>query len=239
MARKKKEEAQKTRQLLIEAAIGQFATRGVANTTLTDIADAAQVTRGAVYWHFSSKAEIFNAIWEQQLPLREIISDRLSLTENDDPLLMLREQFITGLQYIAHEPRMCALLQILYHKCEFNSEMIAECEIRKRIGFNYDYLRATLEKCVSHNVISPQLNIDLTLIVIHGFFSGIIKNWLMNSDSFNLYQQAPALVDNILATLPVIRMTPHNGIQAPAPGNISPCAQSDSIVCALTGLPNR
>lgn len=64
MARKKNEEAQQTRQQLIEAAIGQFATRGVANTTLTDIADAANVTRGAIYWHFTSKAEIFNAIWE-------------------------------------------------------------------------------------------------------------------------------------------------------------------------------
>lgn len=101
MARKKKEEAQKTRQQLIEAAIGLFATRGVANTTLTDIADAAQLTRGAVYWHFSSKAEIFNAIWEQQLPLREMIRDRLILSEKDDPLLMLREQFIVALQYIA------------------------------------------------------------------------------------------------------------------------------------------
>lgn len=46
MARKKKEEAQKTRQQLIEAAIRLFATRGVASTTLTDIADAAQPTRG-------------------------------------------------------------------------------------------------------------------------------------------------------------------------------------------------
>lgn len=46
MARKKKEEAQKTRQQLIEAAIGLFATRGVSSTTLTDIADAAQLTRG-------------------------------------------------------------------------------------------------------------------------------------------------------------------------------------------------
>jgi TetR/AcrR family transcriptional regulator, acrEF/envCD operon repressor len=137
MARKKKEEAQKTRQQLIEAAIEQFATRGVANTTLTDIADAAKVTRGAVYWHFCSKSQLFNAIWEQQLPLREIIRDRLSLSENDDPLLILREQFITALQYIAREPRQFALLQILYHKCEFNSDMIAECEIRKRIGFNY------------------------------------------------------------------------------------------------------
>ncbi|WP_368540619.1 acrEF/envCD operon transcriptional regulator [Enterobacter soli] len=208
MARKKKEEAQKTRQQLIEAAIGQFATRGVANTTLTDIADAARVTRGAIYWHFSSKSEIFNAIWEQQIPLREIIRDRLSLSDDVDPLLMLREQFIASLQYIARDPRQCALLQILYHKCEFNSDMISECEIRNRIGINYDYLRGTLKQCISRKVISPSVNIELALIVFHGFFSGVIKNWLMNSDSFNLYQQAPALVDNILATLQGSRMPP-------------------------------
>lgn len=239
MARKKKEEAQQTRQQLIEAAIGQFATRGVANTTLTDIADAANVTRGAIYWHFTSKAEIFNAIWEQQLPLRDIILDRLSLSEGDDPLLILREQFITALQYIAREPRQCALLQILYHKCEFSSDMISERDIRKRIGFNYDTLRASLEACISRNIISPKVNVDLTLIVFHGFFSGIIKNWLMNNESFNLYQQAPALVDSILATLPVIRVSRHDDDYSPAPGSISPRAQSASMVCALTGLPNR
>ncbi|KAA5944662.1 acrEF/envCD operon transcriptional regulator [Enterobacter cloacae] len=239
MARKKKAEAQQTRQQLIEAAIAQFATRGVTNTTLTDIADAAKVTRGAVYWHFTSKTEIFNAIWEQQLPLRDLIRDRLSLSEKDDPLLMLREQFITALQYIAHEPRQWALLQILYHKCEFTSDMVSEYEIRKRIGFNNDFLRATLERCISRSIISSQVNVDLTLIVFHGFFSGIIKNWLMNNDSFNLYQQAPALVDNILATLPVMRVSPREEAYDSVSGNISPCSQSASMVCALTGFPNK
>ena len=208
MARKKKEEAQKTRQQLIEAAIGQFATRGVANTTLTDIADAANVTRGAIYWHFTSKSEIFNAIWEQQLPLREMIRDRLILSEKDDPLLMLREQFIVALQYIASEPRQYALLQILYHKCEFHDDVISECEIRKRIGLNDNYLRRTLRQCVARSIISSQTNIELALIVFHAFFSGVIKNWLMDNTRFNLYKQAPALVDNILATLHITRVAP-------------------------------
>ncbi|EHF5011995.1 acrEF/envCD operon transcriptional regulator, partial [Enterobacter hormaechei] len=42
----------------------------------------------------------------------------------------------------------------------------------------------------------------------HAFFSGVIKNWLMDSNSFNLYKQAPALVDNILATLNITRVAP-------------------------------
>jgi TetR/AcrR family transcriptional repressor of acrEF/envCD operon len=97
--------------------------------------------------------------------------------------------------------------------------MISEREIRKRIGFNYDTLHAG--GLYFTNIISPQVNVDLTLIVFHGFFSGIIKNWLMNNDSFNLYQQAPALVDSILATLPVIRVSPHDDAYSSAPGNIS------------------
>ncbi|WP_162552118.1 TetR family transcriptional regulator, partial [Klebsiella pneumoniae] len=79
MARKTREEAQRTRQLLIESAIQQFALRGVTNTTLTDIADAAGVTRGAGYWHFASKTELFNGMWEQQPPPRDLIQPRQAI----------------------------------------------------------------------------------------------------------------------------------------------------------------
>ncbi|MEB6380674.1 acrEF/envCD operon transcriptional regulator [Leclercia adecarboxylata] len=203
MARKTKAEAQKTRQLLIEAAIEQFAARGVANTTLTDIADAACLTRGAVYWHFTSKAEIFNAIWQEQRPLREIIRGQLTQAEESDPLLILREQFVTALQYIARDRRQRTLLQILYHKCEFDQGMISENHIRERIGFNYENVREMLQKCIVLGSVSAQINIDTTLIVFHGFFCGLIKNWLMSPERLDLYRQAPELVDNILSTLPV------------------------------------
>ncbi|EDQ7095031.1 acrEF/envCD operon transcriptional regulator, partial [Salmonella enterica subsp. arizonae] len=32
-------------------------------------------------------------------------------------------------------------------------------------------------------------------------FSGIVKNWLMSPASYDLYKQAPALVDNVLKML--------------------------------------
>ncbi|MGO3911735.1 acrEF/envCD operon transcriptional regulator [Huaxiibacter chinensis] len=208
MVRKTKADAYKTRQLLIETAITQFALRGVASTTLTDIAQAAGLTRGAVYWHFTCKSALFNAIWREQLPLGELIKDRLVLQPHDDPLQMLREKFITALQYIARDPRQRSLMQILYHKCEFDNDMISEHDIRQRIGFNYENVRLILKKCLSQGVISPAIDIDLALVVFHAFFSGIIKNWLMYNESFDLYSQAPALVDNILATLQLQRISP-------------------------------
>ena len=201
MARRTKEDALRTRQLLIESAIQQFAQRGVANTTLTDIADAAGVTRGAVYWHFSSKAELFNAMWQQQPPLRELLPHLQRERDNQDPLTGLRDKFITGLQYIAENPRQQALLQILYHKCEFTSDMLSENEIRQRIGFNYVIIRDVLQRCVRNRLLPAETNIELTLIILHGAFTGIIKNWLMDPEQFNLYQQAPLLVDNIMSAL--------------------------------------
>lgn len=89
MPRRTKEDALKTRQLLIESAIQQFALRGVTSTTLADIADAAGVTRGAVYWHFASKADLFNEMWQQQLPLRDLLQHEFNLKDDQDPLTTL------------------------------------------------------------------------------------------------------------------------------------------------------
>ncbi|QMI03709.1 acrEF/envCD operon transcriptional regulator [Citrobacter sp. RHB25-C09] len=201
MAKKTKADALKTRQHLIETAIMQFATKGVGNTTLNDIADAAQVTRGAIYWHFENKTQLFNEVWLQQPPLGDLINDRLSSDTHDNPLLQLREKLIVGLQYIATVPRQQALLQILYHKCEFNDEMLSKREIREKMGFSQLTLRHVLQTCMNKGLVSRTLDLEVILIVIHGSFSGIVKNWLMNPASFDLFSQAPALVDNVLRML--------------------------------------
>ena len=49
MVRRTKEEAQETRSQILEAAEKAFYERGVARTTLADIATLAGVTRGAIY----------------------------------------------------------------------------------------------------------------------------------------------------------------------------------------------
>lgn len=201
MPRRTKEDALKTRQLLIESAIQQFALRGVTSTTLADIAEAAGVTRGAVYWHFSSKAELFNEMWQQQLPLRDLVQYEFIPTEGNDPLSKLREKFIIGLQYIANNPRQRALMQILYQKCEFASDMMPEAEIRNKIGFSYPIIRGVLQCCIRNGLLPPETNVEISLIVLHSAFIGIIKNWLLEPGKFDLYHQAPALVDNIMSVL--------------------------------------
>jgi TetR/AcrR family transcriptional repressor of acrEF/envCD operon len=198
MARKTKEEALKTRQQLIEMAIILFAEYGFSNTTLNDIADAAQVTRGAIYWHFENKVQLFNEIWQQQPALGDLIDSQLSGHWDENPLMQMREKLIIGLQYIASNPRQRALMQILYHKCEFYEDMLSETYIREKIGFNHNHMRELLVRAIACGQASHTLDLDVILVILHGCFSGIIKNWLMKMSSYDLFQQAPLLVDNTL-----------------------------------------
>ena len=70
MVRRTKQEALATRHSLLDSAELLFQAQGVSRTSLQDIAQAAGATRGAIYWHFKDKADLFNAMMERvTLPL--------------------------------------------------------------------------------------------------------------------------------------------------------------------------
>ncbi|MDV7394715.1 TetR family transcriptional regulator, partial [Arthrospira platensis SPKY1] len=62
MVRKTKEEAWETRQRILDAAEQVFQRQGVSRTSLSHIAAEAGVTRGAIYWHFKNKVDLYDAM---------------------------------------------------------------------------------------------------------------------------------------------------------------------------------
>jgi len=64
MARKTREESEQTRQDILNVALDLFHARGYARTTLEQIARGAGVTRGAIYWHFKDKVDLFLGLKE-------------------------------------------------------------------------------------------------------------------------------------------------------------------------------
>lgn len=63
---RREQHSEATRAALLETATALFAERGYAATALEDVASATQVTRGAVYHHFASKAVLFEAVVADQ-----------------------------------------------------------------------------------------------------------------------------------------------------------------------------
>ena len=88
--RRTKEESEKTREDLLNAAVRIFSEKGVARSTLDEIAKAAGVTRGAVYWHFENKTQIFEALHERlHRPFVDMILEDLE-KDHPEPMVQLR-----------------------------------------------------------------------------------------------------------------------------------------------------
>lgn len=67
MARKSKEDAEKTRTRILASALALFAKKGYEHTTFTDIAARLKLTKGAVYWHFESKEALLKELVRKAL----------------------------------------------------------------------------------------------------------------------------------------------------------------------------
>lgn len=129
MVRRTKEEAQETRAQIIEAAEKAFYKRGVARTTLADIAELAGVTRGAIYWHFNNKAELVQALLDSLHETHDHLA-RASESEDElDPLGCIRTLLLQVLNDLVLDARTRRINEILHHKCEFTDDM---CEIRQQ-----------------------------------------------------------------------------------------------------------
>lgn len=202
MARNTKQQAQATRQQIIDAAIREFSIHGVSATSLNDIANAAGVTRGAIYWHFKNKTDIFNAIWACMESKISELELEYQTKFPDDPLRILRELLIFILVATVIDPQRRVLLEILYHKCEFVGEMRALGERRKLMYLeSYARIERVLQHCVFREQLPANLDTLRSTIALRSYITGIMESWLFTPDRFDLQQQAIPLVDNVIAML--------------------------------------
>jgi len=124
MARKTKAEAAKTRQAIIDAAREVFHARGVARTSLDEVATAAGVTRGAVYWHFHNKVDLFFAVRDQlPLPLVDGVDAGLMPASPADPLGSIERALAAVLEKLAATPALKRAHQLVAFRCEYVAEL--------------------------------------------------------------------------------------------------------------------
>ena len=107
---KKAQQAAATREELLAQSLALFAKRGVSNTSLDDVATAAGVTKGAIYWHFRNKDELFQAILDR---IRSRWHDRVlaPVTKASNPRVRLERLFDGYAQLFDETPEICLSLQ--------------------------------------------------------------------------------------------------------------------------------
>lgn len=202
MARCTKEEALETRSRILDAAENVFHAQGVSRTSLADVAQAADLTRGAIYWHFKNKSDLFDAMCERvRLPMEAMMATTADQRETD-PLGRLRMTCVFALQDSAHNPQSRKVLDIVFHKCEW-VDAADPILVRQHECFlnGITNIERTLTNAIAIGQLPPNLDTRLSAILFHAMLSGLLDNWLFLPSSFDLAVEAEKLVDACIATL--------------------------------------
>ncbi len=202
MARRTKEEALKTREAILDAAVQVFLVRGVSRTTLANIAKKAGVTRGAIYWHFKNKEDLLSALWGQLLLPFEPIKQAIGNPDEPDPLGKLQQTHIAFFKSLKENPRLLQLYQIMFSKCE-TVENTGTLHLY-RVNCHIEGQR-NIEKILRNAIIQGQLptnlNVRLGSIATISFIDGLITNWIMFPDLLDVEQEIPTILNRLIQML--------------------------------------
>ena len=206
MARRTKEEALATRDLILDTAERVFQRRGVSRTSLQEIAQQAGLTRGAIYWHFQNKADVFDAMLQRvTLPMVAKLNGQ-SKCGLQDPLQHLRQNIVEVFHQIVHNLQVRRVFDIASHQVEYADELQA---VRDRhISGRAEHV-ADLERMLAQAVACGQLAAGTptrgAAEGLHALLDGLMSNWLLDPKAFDLEVVGAQALDAYLAGLALPR----------------------------------
>lgn len=207
MARKSREEAAATRESILDAAEHVFASLGLAGATLHDIALAAGVTRGAIYWHFQDKAAVVEAFMGERasLPL-DVGRYPAEPGSPPDPLEALHAYVLAALRRTSNDERLQRICHIAMSNVALGGH--GEAVQRRwheilRDWLAYAQVRLTLAG--EAGLLAPGVAPGAMALTIWAMVDGLVRTWMLMERRFDLVAQGESTLDAYIAGLRAAR----------------------------------
>jgi AcrR family transcriptional regulator len=169
------------REELLEAAVEVFARRGFREASVGEIAQRAGYSKGAIYWHFAGKDDLFFALLEERIdqPMREMIELLQSAPPEQDMAPEASKRFVEVLR----GQRATLLLD---H--EYWSQAVRDPALRARYAKRQAQLRSALGRALAtrlEHLGAPPLQpwAEEMATAIMGLAAGLAQEKLIDPDA--------------------------------------------------------
>ena len=198
--RRTKEDAAKTRQSLIDAALKLFGQRGYSGTTLRLIAEEAGCSRGPIYWHFANKEELFEEILAySQAPLEQLVAMHHDSTDPERAADAFSRQW---LRLLLDDSYYRQSFEIFLNKTEFTEAVSQSLERERALTAS---LISTFASWVSRyrkrENVQASSAVDTVALSMYGYLMGITQSWLFDSGITDLDNNLDFFVGEFLRLL--------------------------------------
>jgi TetR/AcrR family transcriptional regulator, acrAB operon repressor len=180
--RRTKEEAEATREAILEAAERLFVEKGADQVSLEEVAQAANFTRGAVHWHFQNKQGLLLALVDRiGLPFQRL-ADEVEIRPILDPLDGLVAIITRRMRELQTSP-----LQRKFRKELFSFAIIHAPEHQLAAD---RHLRDSIKKIFglakARGRLVPEWEPDLAGLAFYAILRGLINDWMLGEADFDL-----------------------------------------------------
>jgi TetR/AcrR family transcriptional regulator, acrAB operon repressor len=204
MPRRTKDEAQVTRQQLLDAALTVFSAKGYSATRLEDIAAEAGVTRGAIYHHFGGKVELYDQLMQEITSEVDPLIEQ-AITEGQGALDTLRRIFVIPLEYAASNARYRQAAELMFFKTEAIPEMDGAMH-QKTEGIEQftQRLTAIVERGMAAGEIRREIDARDAAVALGSLQNGLLALWMMGDTLIDLKNRAGKIADIFLRGIAVL-----------------------------------
>jgi TetR/AcrR family acrAB operon transcriptional repressor len=191
-----------TREDIIIACLQLFARRGFHNTSISDIANSAGITKGAIYWHFENKEALFAAILDkmrhnwQRMVLQHV-------DEVHDPRDKIDQLFENFYLLLGQDPDISIFLQRVSLEPDGKySELLSEAFERTA-----DFIATIFENGKQSGIFNPDLGTKLIAYTIICSLVGAHAQCLTNKN-LSLHELVGEIKRGVLARALIVTTSP-------------------------------
>jgi|WetSurMetagenome_2_1015567.scaffolds.fasta_scaffold251014_1 TetR/AcrR family transcriptional regulator, acrAB operon repressor len=192
--RRTQEDAELTRQSLLDAALKVFSRQGYAETRLEDIADAAKVTRGAIYHHFGSKKELFQEL-VQVAAQNSSRAVQQAIQAGGTFLEIARRVLVYSVQLMEQDSQFRGVMALLMFNSGGSADLAAVREQRVTMGLEQvRQISGFFRMGLDQGAVRADLDPDVAATAFLSYQNGLVIMSLMAPGTVKA-EQAEALAD--------------------------------------------
>jgi TetR/AcrR family acrAB operon transcriptional repressor len=200
--RRTKAEAAETRDAILTAAEHVFLERGLTQSTLMEIAGHAGVTRGAIYFHFHDKLDIFQALINRTRFPHEEIMLQAAACDHPNPLYVLEQSILTALELFITNERQQNLCTIIHQRCEYVGEIAPLVEHLKEARANVlSLFTGLLEVAERRGELSSAWTSLSAAQILLAVLGGLLNEWLRSERGFDLVSDGGKTIKTMMKSM--------------------------------------
>lgn len=181
-----------TKTRILEAAARVFAEQGYAGTTLDDVAADAGMTKGAVYWHFAGKSDLYLALCEKSMDqqLQGFPKEAESMLGGSDPQGALGAWLSAQLAACAGDRDKPMLF---FEFIASSRDPAIRDQLRRTFAGIYEQTGAAIREIQDRGLLAKDVDPAALAVLFNAMVNGLVMSWLIDPDSVPLNQFAPDL----------------------------------------------